>query len=51
MLAPELCNFDISSQRSTIRMEGNPLDPELADQLKLGVSHVLDFIRSDYYRA
>ena len=51
MLPSELSNFDISSQRSTLRMEGNPLDQDLADQLKLGVSHVLDYIRSDIYQA
>lgn len=51
MLPPELSTFDISSQRNVIRMDGNPLDHDLADQLKLGVSHVLDYIRSDIYQA
>lgn len=51
MLPPELSTFDITSQRSVLRMDGNPLDHELADQLKLGVSHVLDYIRSDIYQA
>ena len=50
MLPPELNTFDINSQRSILRIEGNPLDNDLADQLKLGISHVIDFIRSDIYR-
>ncbi|OTF77393.1 ras suppressor protein 1-like protein [Euroglyphus maynei] len=51
MLPPELGNMDFNSPRSIIRMEGNPFEPDLNDQLKLGVSHVLDYIRSDIYRS
>lgn len=51
MLPPELGNMDFNSPRSIIRMEGNPFESDLSDQLKLGVSHVLDYIRSDIYRS
>ncbi|KAH9423501.1 ras suppressor protein 1-like [Dermatophagoides pteronyssinus] len=51
MLPPELGNMDFNSPRCQIRMEGNPFEPDLSDQLQLGVSHVLDYIRSDIYRS
>lgn len=31
-------------------MEGNNWVPPIADQLQLGVSHVIDYIRSDTYK-
>lgn len=51
MILPELCQLDLGSPRSALRIEGNPLDPELLDQLRLGISHVIDYIRSEHYRA
>lgn len=51
MLPPELAGLDFNSPRSVIRMDGNPFDMDLVDQLKLGISHVLDYIRSDIYQS
>lgn len=31
-------------------MEGNPWVPPIADQLQIGVSHVIEYIRLDTYK-
>lgn len=31
-------------------MEGNPWVPPIADQLQIGVSHVIEYIRTDTYK-
>ncbi|XP_053208343.1 ras suppressor protein 1-like [Panonychus citri] len=49
-LPPELGNLDLCSNRSVCRMEGNPWIPQIADQLQIGVSHVIDFIRQEAYK-
>lgn len=50
VLPPELGQLDLTGQKSVLRMDNNPWVPAIADQLQLGVSHVLDYIRSDTYR-
>ena len=50
VLPPELGNLDLSSSRSVVRMEGNPWVPLIADQLQIGVSHVIEHIKTDAYR-
>ncbi|RWS13108.1 Ras suppressor protein 1-like protein, partial [Dinothrombium tinctorium] len=50
VLPPELGNLDLCSHRSVVRMEGNPWVPPIADQLQIGVSHVIEYIRSDTYK-
>ena len=50
VLPPELGSLDLTSQRSVVRMDGNYWVPPIADQLQLGVSHVIDYIRSDTYK-
>lgn len=50
VLPPELGALDLASQRSVLRMDGNQWVPPIADQLQLGVSHVMDYIRSDTYK-
>lgn len=50
ILPPELGSLDLTSQWSVVRMEGNYWVPPIADQLQLGVSHVMDYIRSDTYK-
>lgn len=50
VLPPEIGALDLSSHRSVVRMEGNPWVPPIADQLQIGVSHVIDYIRSDTYK-
>lgn len=51
MILPELSQLDLNSPRSVLRIDGNPLDQDLVDQLKLGISHVLDYIRTDQYQS
>jgi hypothetical protein len=31
-------------------MEGNPWVPPIADQLQIGVTHVIEYIRTDTYK-
>jgi len=50
VLPPELGQLDLCSHRSVVRMEGNPWVPPIADQLQIGVTHVIDYIRSDTYK-
>lgn len=50
VLPPEVGSLDLASQRSVVRMENNPWVAPIADQMALGISHVLDYIRSDTYR-
>lgn len=50
VLPPELGQLDLQSHRSVVRMEGNAWVPPIADQLLLGVTHVIEYIRSDTYK-
>lgn len=49
ILPPEIGSLDYT-QKSAFKFEGNDWVPPIADQLKLGVSHLLDFLRSESYR-
>ncbi|UXI18008.1 uroporphyrinogen decarboxylase [Sarcoptes scabiei] len=51
MIPPDLAGTDLNSPRGIIRMEGNILETDLADQLRLGISHVFEYIKTDIYRA
>ena len=51
ILPPELSTFDVNSQRHVLRVDGNPLNPELADQLRLGLSHLIQYIGTSFYHA
>ncbi|XP_018496802.1 ras suppressor protein 1 [Galendromus occidentalis] len=50
LIPPELGQLDLVTQRCIIRLENNPWIQPIADQLEVGVSHVIDFIRTDQYR-
>jgi len=50
VLPPELGQLDLCSHRSVVRMEGNPWVPPIADQLLIGVTHVMEYIRTDTYK-
>jgi hypothetical protein len=50
VLPPEIGALDLASQRSVVRMEGNNWVHPIAEQLQLGVSHVIEYIRSDTYK-
>ncbi|XKL61043.1 hypothetical protein PGB90_008100 [Kerria lacca] len=50
VLPPEIGNVDFLSSKSVLRMDFNPWVPPIADQLQIGISHVIDYIRSETYR-
>lgn len=50
LLPPELGNIDLLSHRCVVRMENNPWVAPIADQLEIGVSHVIEYIRSETYK-
>ncbi|KAH6931461.1 hypothetical protein HPB50_024466 [Hyalomma asiaticum] len=50
LLPPELGNLDLASHRCVVRMDDNPWVAPIADQLQIGVSHVVEYIRSETYK-
>ncbi|XP_076258114.1 ras suppressor protein 1 isoform X1 [Rhynchophorus ferrugineus] len=50
ILPPELGNLDMLSNKAAFKFEGNEWVPPIADQLKLGLSHLQDYLRSEAYR-
>lgn len=50
VLPPEIGALDLCSHRSVVRMDGNPWVPPILDQLQIGVTHVIEYIRSDTYK-
>lgn len=43
-------NLDLASNKAIFRMEFNPWVTPIGDQLQVGISHVMDYIRSETYR-
>jgi Leucine-rich repeat (LRR) protein len=50
VLPPEIGNLDLASHKSVLKMDFNPWVTPIADQLQVGISHVLDYIRSETYK-
>nr|CAD7267207.1 unnamed protein product [Timema shepardi] len=50
LLPPEIGNLDLVSNKSVLKMENNFWVTPITDQLQVGVSHVVDFIRTETYR-
>lgn len=50
VLPPEIGNLDLVSNKAVFRMEFNPWVTPIGDQLQVGISHVMDYIRSETYR-
>ncbi|KAJ8952998.1 hypothetical protein NQ318_015358 [Aromia moschata] len=50
ILPPEIGNLDMASNKSVFKFEGNEWVPPIADQLQLGVSHLMDYLRTETYR-
>ncbi|KAM3967197.1 ras suppressor protein 1 [Aphomia sociella] len=50
VLPPEIGTLDLASNKSVLRLEGNSWVPPIEDQINLGPSHVLDYLRSETYR-
>merc|ERR1711942_331922 len=49
VLPPTLGSLDFLSSRSILKLDNNPWVPPIEDQLMLGVSHVIEYIRTETY--
>lgn len=45
-----LANLDLLGNKSVMKMEENPWVQPIAEQYLLGISHVLDYIKTEAYR-
>jgi hypothetical protein len=45
-----LANLDLMSNKSVLKMEENPWVQPIAEQYLIGISHVLDYIKTEAYR-
>jgi len=50
IIPPEIGNLDLLGTKSILKMEENPWVAPIAEQYLLGISHVLDYIKSDAYK-
>jgi Leucine-rich repeat (LRR) protein len=50
VLPPELGNLDLLGPKSSLRLDNNPWVNPIQDQLLLGVSHVVSYIRTETYK-
>ncbi|EEB10596.1 Ras suppressor protein, putative [Pediculus humanus corporis] len=50
LLPPEIGNLDLLSNKSVFRLENNPWVTPIADQLQVGIPHVLEYIKTETYR-
>lgn len=50
VLPPEIGTLDLLGHKSCLRLDSNPWVPMIADQLLLGISHVMDTLRSQAYK-
>merc|ERR1712223_1980691 len=50
VLLPSLGSLDFLSSRSILKLDNNPWVPPIEDQLMLGVSHVIEYIRTETYK-
>ncbi len=50
VLPPQVGQLDFLSSRSILKLDNNPWVPPIEDQLVLGVSHVIEYIRTETYK-
>ncbi len=50
VLPPDIANLDLQSNKSVFKMEENPWVQPIAEQYLLGISHVLEYIKTEAYR-
>lgn len=50
VLPPEIADLDLLGQKSVLKMEENPWVQPISEQYLLGISHVLEYIKSDAYK-
>ena len=51
VLPPQVGQLDFLSSRSVLKLDNNPWVPPIQDQLLLGVSHVIEYIRTETYKS
>lgn len=50
VLPPDIASLDLQSNKSVFKMEENPWVTPIAEQYLLGISHVLEYIKTEAYR-
>lgn len=50
ILPPEIGNLELISNKSVFKFEGNEWVKPIADQLEIGVSHLMEFLKTGAYR-
>lgn len=45
-----LGNLDLVGNKSVVKMDFNPWVTPIADQLQVGISHVMDYMRTETYK-
>lgn len=50
ILPPAIGNLDMMSNKSVFKLEGNEWVTPIAEQLQLGISHLMEYLRSDTYK-
>uniref|UniRef100_A0A182MJM2 Ras suppressor protein 1 n=1 Tax=Anopheles culicifacies TaxID=139723 RepID=A0A182MJM2_9DIPT len=50
VLPPEIANLDMPGPKSVLKMEENPWVTAIAEQYLVGISHVLEYIKTEAYR-
>lgn len=50
ILPPEIGNLDMISNKAVFKLEGNEWVTPIADQLQVGIGHLMDYLRSETYR-
>lgn len=50
VIPPDIANLDLHGNKSVFKMEENPWVQPIAEQYLLGISHVLDYIKTEAYR-
>ena len=46
----QIGHMDFLSSRAVLKLDNNPWVPPIEDQLVLGVSHVIEYIRTETYK-
>lgn len=50
ILPPEFGNLDLTSNKSVFKLDGNEWVTPIADQLQVGINHLIEYLRSETYR-
>lgn len=50
VIPPEIANLELYSNKSVFKMEENPWVQPIVEQYMLGISHVLEYIKTEAYR-